>query len=45
MAGKKARETQATSTRAPRSIDSASDNLERRREAREGERVIGGLRS
>ena len=45
MAGKKARETLATSTRAPRSIDSASDNLERRREAREGERVIGGLRS
>lgn len=28
----------------PRSLDTASENLERRREAREGERVVGGLR-
>ena len=39
-------DTPATSgsERQPRSLDTASENLERRREAREGERVVGGLR-
>lgn len=35
---------QQTAQHQPRSLDTASENLERRREAREGERVVGGLR-
>ena len=35
----------STRTNAPKTLDSASESLERRRKAHEGERVVGGLKS
>lgn len=45
MSQERADETAPQDEVPPKGLDAASDNLERRREAREGERVVGGLRS